>query len=309
MSAKTISAYVSTLRIAASRACGRPIIDETLNMRLPILLRQYRKEQPPEGGHGGERRLSRGIRARHLQKAAINGFNRHTRQGVMQWAAAVLAHNLLLRGGELGRTSNGQWDPTRGLTLNSFTFKGPCKESAGCPWLLVRVVAIKDVSVTNTPVLLAVRRRQPMSRESARGADPLDAYDAVYTAWQRRRAEVNETDSSTAPFFVSPSGGAWTTSHTSTLAKAIGTAAGIPPKDCGAKAFRIGGATDMRQAAGEEKAMRLLKERGRWSSDIACIYQRPLIHQHLLASASLGNAGGSRCFEEYCAGWSQPALY
>jgi len=44
-----------------------------------------------------------------------------------------------------------------------------------------------------------------MSRESARGADPLDAYDAVYTAWQRRRAEVNETDSGTAPFFVSPS--------------------------------------------------------------------------------------------------------
>ena len=91
--------------------------------------------------------------------------------------------------------------------------------------------------------------------------DPLDAYDAVYTAWQRQRAEVNETDSGTAPFFVSPSGGAWTTSDTSTLAKAIGTAAGIPPKDCGAKAFRIGGATDMRQAAGEEKAMRLLKER------------------------------------------------
>ena len=102
---------------------------------------------------------------------------------------------------------------------------------------------------------------------------------------------------------------AWTTSDTSTLAKAIGKAAGIPQKDCGSKAFRLGGATDMRQAAGGEKAMRLLKERGRWSSDIACIYQRPLIHQHLLASASLGNAGGSRCFEEYCAGWSQPALY
>tara|TARA_B100000513_G_scaffold60396_1_gene23490 strand:- start:35 stop:814 length:780 start_codon:yes stop_codon:yes gene_type:complete len=74
VSAKTISAYVSTLRIAASRACGHPIIDETLNIRLPILLRQYRKEQPPGGGHGGECRLSRGIRARHLQKSGNQRF-------------------------------------------------------------------------------------------------------------------------------------------------------------------------------------------------------------------------------------------
>ena len=215
---------------------------------------------------------------------------------------------ILLRGGELGRTDKGTWDPTRGLTLSSFKFQEPNRESSGCPWVLIRVVAIKDHSVRNKPTLLAVRRRAPISSQHARGTDPLDAYDAVLTAWRDRRRELNESDAKTAPFFTSASGGAWSTSDTKNLAKAIGSIAGIPREHCGAKAFRIGGATDMRQAAGTDKATHLLKERGRWASDIASIYQRPLVRQHLIASASLGNVDAHRCLEEYCEGWSQPAI-
>ena len=308
ISANTVGAYVSTLKTAASRTFGRPVTDDSHSIRLQSMLRQYRREQPPDGTLGGERRLSRGIRARHLQLAALAGFDRTSPRGRQNWAAAILAHNLLLRGGELGRTDKGTWDPTRGLTLSSFKFQEPNRESSGCPWVLIRVVAIKDHSVRNKPTLLAVRRRAPISSQHARGTDPLDAYDAVLTAWRDRRRELNESDAKTAPFFTSASGGAWSTSDTKNLAKAIGSIAGIPREHCGAKAFRIGGATDMRQAAGTDKATHLLKERGRWASDIASIYQRPLVRQHLIASASLGDVDAHRCLEEYCEGWSQPAI-
>ena len=53
-------------------------------------------------------------------------------------------------------------------------------------------------------------------------------------------------------------------------------------------------------------AERVIKERGRWASDIAFIYQRALVATHLDASAAVGRARG-RDIEALCQGWVQPA--
>ena len=74
----------------------------------------------PAGGTTGGRALCRALRARHLREIAQDpSLDRSSRDGIQEWAAALLAHNLLLRGGELGRSSKSRWDPRRGLTLES----------------------------------------------------------------------------------------------------------------------------------------------------------------------------------------------
>ena len=48
----------------------------------------------------------------------------------------------------------------------------------------------------------------------------------------------------------------------------MGTLVGIPAAECGAKMFRIGGSTEIRVLLGVGGATALIKERGRWASDI-----------------------------------------
>eukprot|EP00965_Chrysotila_dentata_P032599 1086308-Pleurochrysis_carterae.AAC.1 len=62
----------------------------------------------------------------------------------MQWAAALLAHNLLLRAGEIGHPAEREFDPTRDLTWASIRWMRPSTASGGHEWALVHVVPIKD---------------------------------------------------------------------------------------------------------------------------------------------------------------------
>ena len=83
----------------------------------------------------------------------------------------------------------------------------------------------------------------------------------------------------------------------------MGRLLGIPPEALGAKTFRIAGATDMYDAHGEH-AQRLLKERGRWHTDIGYIYARISESGHLHAARAMANAAGADF--EHSAGWVQP---
>ena len=100
------------------------------------------------------------------------------------------------------------------------------------------------------------------------------------------------------------------TSYVRRLAQRIAAAAGMPAdqvrNDVGGKAFRIGGATDWRAERGEAGAQ-LVKQRGRWASDVACIYQRPLLADQLAASATVGDARGSD-LEQICLSFAQRAV-
>eukprot|EP00965_Chrysotila_dentata_P065606 2173898-Pleurochrysis_carterae.AAC.2 len=77
------------------------------------------------------------------------------------------------------------------------------------------------------------------------------------------------------------------------------------PEDFGAKCWRIGGATDLRDVLGDgSRAM--IKQRGRWASDVAEVYQRALVNGQLDASARVTSARGVD-MEAIVEGWSQPS--
>ena len=67
-----------------------------------------------------------------------------------------------------------------------------------------------------------------------------------------------------------------------------------------------GGATDWRADRGEAGAF-IVKQRGRWDSDVATIYQRPLLADQLAASASVGSVQGSD-LEQICISFAQRAV-
>eukprot|EP00965_Chrysotila_dentata_P013196 435477-Pleurochrysis_carterae.AAC.1 len=60
------------------------------------------KHMRGEDGPPGSRRLSRAFRAAHFARFAAAGYDCSSPRGVVEWAAALVAHNLLLRGGEIG---------------------------------------------------------------------------------------------------------------------------------------------------------------------------------------------------------------
>ena len=77
------------------------------------------------------------------------------------------------------------------------------------------------------------------------------------------------------------------------------------PAHFGGKSFRVGGATDLRATMGVA-GREAIKQRGRWNSDIADIYQRTLVEDQIGASAAMGGATGAD-LESLLHGWSQPA--
>ena len=80
-------------------------------------------------------------------------------------------------------------------------------------------------------------------------------------------------------------------------------AAGIPAEEVGAKSFRVGGATDWRDCLGDASAA-VVRQRGRWESDVALVYQRPLLSSHLAASMRV-RPGGSADLESLRGGFAQ----
>ena len=100
----------------------------------------------------------------------------------------------------------------------------------------------------------------------------------------------------------------YNTSYASKVFKSIARAAGVDEDEVGAKAGRIGGAIDWRQQLGEDGASRVMKERGRWSSDVSEVYQRPLLTSHLAPSMLIGTGNGAS-IEDVCAGFAQAAWH
>ena len=141
----------------------------------------------------------------------------------------------------------------------------------------------------------------PVRRRSvgALGDDPLDVYDAVVAAIRTRTGRIPpsrgrvEGPDALLPLFVNSRGGAWTTADTRRLARKYAAKLGLEANLFGAKSFRIGGATDYRAVYGPEAAERMVRQRGRWWSDIHELYQRALAAEHLSGSAAIGDARGA----------------
>ena len=311
-----ISDLVATVRLLREREARQLLVRPEHNLVLPLLHKRHRQQDPPKG----ERRLCRAFRAHLLRQAALAGYDRSSARGLMRWTAALMAHNLLLRGSELGRPGKPgrlkPFDPTRDLTPSSVQLHAACAESDGCPWLSVSIVADKDAQAVHEVEAHVIRRRSP---SAAYLSDPLCTYDHLVAWLDVRRAELArklgclESDARLQhgggcahPLFVSAAG-AWCTADTQKLAQDLATFIGLDPSVFGGKSFRAGGATDVAALLGEAGKQRL-KKRGRWASDVALVYERALAEPDLSLSASLGDAVG-RDLEGILGGWAQPATF
>ena len=94
-----------------------------------------------------------------------------------------------------------------------------------------------------------------------------------------------------------PDGTAFSTTDVRHTVRRMASACGEQPTDFGASSLRAGGATDLREGLGDDdRSSRIIKQRGRWASDIAEIYQRALLRTQLDASAAIGTAAIGAAF-------------
>jgi hypothetical protein len=138
--------------------------------------------------------------------------------------------------------------------------------------------------------------------------DPLDAYDQTLRLWRVRAAVVPRAQWGESLLFVHRDGSPYSSEDVARIAQRVARAAGWPAaavRTVGAKAFRVGGATDLRDIFGVAVASSLLKRRGRWGSDIGEIYARTSLDEQLLVSTQIGDSQGAD-LERLCAGWAQP---
>lgn len=205
----------------------------------------------------------------------------------------------------------GSFDGPSGM--GSFVWLSPLEVSAARPelaghyGLILMVMGIKQGGKAR-----AKRMPVPIASLHPGGVsdDPLCVYSLLVRLWHRRAAETAGVALLDAPLFAHANGKVVTTREMDQYAKESFAALGMPPSDTGGVAFRIGGATEVRQREGIERGKALVQERGRWKSDIHWIYQRGDVGEQL--AMSIGMAGSSEstsgvATEALIPGWAQPA--
>ena len=150
-------------------------------------------------------------------------------------------------------------------------------------------------------------------------------YLAILAWWSMRTAGIPEESWNDVPLFVRPgthpasvdATAVFAASHLLPMVRSDALVVGFPPNEVFGNAYRVGGATDLRDAPsnavsviagpciGMEQATRMIKARGRWYSDIYEIYERGSLQEHALASAAITEAGGMD-LEQILVGWIQP---
>ena len=320
LSADYIASTAATIRLLRCGQAHYEIAPGAANTCRPAAFKSMRLEDGPLRARG----VSTGFRAQDF--AAIAGtFDRTSRRGVMEWAVGLGAHSMLLRGGEVGHMQRAAFDAARGITILSITEQMPCRSSRLLPWVTVDVTSIKDVHARHRPVPVPIRKRSSEGDE----ADPVCAYTAIMALYHVRCQEVPQCAGpcewckrpmglikpagrppttcarANAPLFADADGKALNTAAVKALGKRMAEAAGLPVDTIAGRLWRIGGATDLRDTMGMAGAA-MIKERGRWASDVAFIYARALVGQQMDAAAGMANAQDTSV-EVAVPGWVQPA--
>ena len=324
LAADTIQGIVASMRILREVSIRAPVAHEALLAQCGRSYKIMRREDVLSGASGAHigRETRRAFRASHFRRLDQLGWDRFTATGEMEWAAMLTAHNALLRGGEVGRREGYAFHHATCLSLRSITWCSPCADSGWRSWLMLWVVPIKDGQARRHAEPIPIVRRQ---WGGATGADPLCTYDALSAVWRRRVGSAPVSASAdwqgrvgggrlavdhplaAQPLFLLADGSAMSTREVRTLTQRMAFACGENPAEFGAKSARAGGATDLRAALGDE-SKGIVKQRGRWQSDIHHIYERALLRSQLDGSAAMGTAEGAD-MEAVCLGWSQPAAY
>ena len=227
-----------------------------------------------------------------------DGLPRSVNDGVparREWLAALLAHRLVMRGGELGRVDAREFTTARGLTWRNVEWREAGKEGAAAA--VVHLCDVKDAEGKKRRYPLPVAampggeapaggagggRRRNGSRKCARpsggASDALCAVSLLRRAWEEDVALLGYEAARDSPIFRKAARGgagtAYNTSHVARIAKKVAEAAGERASNFGAHSFRIGGASDYRDLKGPSEGRRLLDVFGRWRSDICYLYTR-----------------------------------
>ena len=316
LQADGIQAVVAMARQLRELYTRGAVVDEAAAPSLSWKFRAMRRED----GVSDTRSTKRAFRATQFRRALDRGWDRASGMGQREWAAALVAHNALLRGGELGHVEGRGFDAGLDMTWRSITWCLPNADSRGRLWLLLWVVPIKYRALRNqvsTPIPIVRRQVGGVT-----GDDPLCTYDALFAMWvaamssppisaaqdfQGRLAGGRlPADSrwASVPLFLGRDGRPWGTHHTRDMVRRMAAACGEDPDEFGGSSLRSGGATDVREHLGDS-SQEIIKQRGRWASDVAKVYQRALLRVQLDASFAMGEASGAD-MEAVCAGWSQP---
>lgn len=298
ITSNTLSGYVGSISRLAAVLARTAIVADSRDAKsiYSTAAKHMRQDDAPSG----QRALCAGLRITDFQEAARRGYPRMGGQHAMDWAAALAAHNLVLRGGEVGVVDDQVLCEARDITPASIVVQAPCEESDDHPWLTTDVVPIKDTSARAKAHRLGIRRR---SKDAAIDSDPVCAYDAVMRCYGQ--LSPAQRTSTAKAFFTKADGTPMDTTYVLGLARAIAQFLDLDPQHFGAKSFRIGGATDWAELLGAG-GRELLQKRGRWDSDCDQIYARILLQPQLAGSGQLGHSSG-RDLERVFPGFVQSA--
>ena len=128
----------------------------------------------------GSRDARRALRAHHF--VALIGMSYHLASPARQseWEADLVALNLLLRGGKVGRVENVDLAARRGFARSCIEWRTASKASRGRAWAVGWICKIRDQS--------ALYRRQQVvicQRRAGVTYDLMCAYNALITRWRR----------------------------------------------------------------------------------------------------------------------------
>ena len=317
--AGSISGYVSAIKLLVERQHGQPVLaPQGAGRMLKELYLSMRREDGPSA----TRRLGRAMRAYHIrQVVAQPGFAARvlTPDGCMEHAIRHAALQCFLRPGEVGTPDGQPFTPATQLVCGpaSVQWVSAAEARADRPKLFLMVLSIKDSEALRVRVPICIEPRAP----GGGVADPFCPYLAILAWWTLRTACIPREHWDHVPLFVTPGRSPADASPDAVFAakdmlpivRRDAAAAGVPIAEVFGNAYRIGGATDLRDAPstpggppiGMEQATRMIKKRGRWYTDIQDIYERMSLAEHALASAAITEAGGVD-LEQVLRGWVQP---
>ena len=313
--ADTISKYVGALSEALTITLRGPLASVEGLGRKRRLQKSWLLEDGPKAADRATQRLA--FRGRHFKQVATSAFDRRTPHGQYRWTVGLVSWQCLLRPGEPGQGSGGKpWDPPRGLKLSDVTWWSAHQTDDGRPAVVLNILPIKDKDGRSQ------RHPCPISALSAcptPGGDACCTYSNFWQHWLARREVVCREHPrctgqsgrfchrcSTAPLFASPTSGlTWRTPDGLALVRDMCMSVGMDPDLHVGYSLRIGGASDLEESLGSERAEAVTRQRGRWRSDIHNIYRRTTPREQLDASAAMLHAAG-HTVESLLPGWVQP---
>lgn len=285
VSAASISAYISALRAFRSREAGYDLRVKEANLRLPCVLQQMRREDGPTG----QREISRALTSRYLRALSREGaFDTRSAEGVLRWAVLLVGHNLLLRGGEFGASGRAPFDHRYGLALGDVDWVAPSAESRFFEAAIVDVYPLKDGRAVRQRVPCFIRRVSSAPRSVLPVPGSNCPWEALRLLSLQRMERVTPHEASVSPLFARMDGAPIRTDDVKMFIRQAAECLQLPAGEFDARALRIGGATDILHSYGPAGAESIIRDKGRWQSDIGDIYSR------ISATNMLERHGGKR---------------